>query len=288
MPELPEVETLRRQLQDSLPGRSIIDVWFDSGRPSLVRRSNEEQFAESLCGNTVLEVRRRGKWLILDLSSGFALVAHLRMTGRWFLRHAGDPDDQYLRAKILLDSRDELRWCDVRKFGTWDLVADPTEIIGDSGPEPLGADFTPGSILEAAVGRRAPIKAFLLDQRRIAGIGNIYADEALWDASIHPLRAAGSITNEEAPRLQEAIVRILTESIESGGSSMRDYLDSNGRAGRFQERWSVYKHTGLPCRRCGTLILKIKVAGRGTHFCPTCQQEAPSPPSGAVAQARAR
>jgi formamidopyrimidine-DNA glycosylase len=219
----------------------------------------------------ILEVRRRGKWLILDLRGGLALVAHLRMTGRWFLRRSGDAEDQYIRSKITLDSGDELRWCDVRKFGTWDLVPDAGALTGHSGPEPLGDGFTAAEILRSAAGRRAPIKSFLLDQRYVAGLGNIYVDESLWHSSIHPLRESGSISPEEARRLREAIVQVLVDSIESGGSSMRDYLDSNGRAGRFQERWQVYKHQGMPCGRCGSEILKIKVAGRGTHFCPTCQ-----------------
>lgn len=284
MPELPEVETLRRQLERALPGRTIADVWFSSSLPRLLRHCNEEQFAEALCGRSIVSVRRRGKWLILDLSSGFSLVAHLRMTGRWFLRSVGDAEDQYLRATITLDDGNELRFCDVRKFGTWDLVENSDDVTGDSGLEPLETAFTPEDILQAAAGRRAPIKSFLLDQRRIAGLGNIYTDEALWDSSIHPLRPAGSVSPEEAGRLHAAIVRVLLESIESGGSSMRDYLDSNGRAGRFQERWRVYKHAGLPCLRCGTEICKIKVGGRGTHFCPTCQQ-APAPATASLATA---
>jgi formamidopyrimidine-DNA glycosylase len=276
MPELPEVETLRRQLQNTLPGRTIRDVWFSDSLPKLLRGPNEETFVESICGTSIVAVGRRGKWLILELSNRRSLVAHLRMTGRWFLRYADEPEDQYLRATITLDSGHELRWCDVRKFGTWDLVENPEEVTGASGAEPLSDDFTAETILKAAASRRAPIKSFLLDQRRIAGLGNIYTDEALWDSSIHPLRPAGSVSLAEANRLRDAIVRVLTDSIESGGSSMRDYLDSNGRAGRFQERWRVYKHEGRPCLRCGTVIVKIKVGGRGTHYCPTCQTAAAS------------
>lgn len=275
MPELPEVETLRRQLHTALPGRTIKDVWFSAALPRLVRHPNEETFVETVRGRGIRAVRRRGKWLILELSEGIALVAHLRMTGRWFLRHPHDPEDGYLRATILLDNGHELRWCDVRKFGTWDLVTDPDEVMGESGPEPLEEGFTSGQILEAAAGRRAPIKSFLLDQRRVAGLGNIYVDEALWDSAIHPLRPAGSIKPVEAQHLRDAIVRVLTDSIESGGSSMRDYLDSNGIAGRYQERWRVYKQQGLPCGRCSAEIVKIKVGGRGTHYCPSCQ---PAPP----------
>jgi formamidopyrimidine-DNA glycosylase len=271
MPELPEVETVRRQLQEALPGRTISNVCFTAGRPHLLRRMDELGFVQTVRGAVIVAVRRSGKWLVVDLDNGQSLVAHLRMTGRWFLRNSGAPADEYMRSKITLDNGDELRWCDVRKFGTWDLVADANEVTGDSGAEPLSEAFTAEVILAAAEGRRAPIKAFLLDQRRVAGLGNIYADEALWHSRIHPLRPAGSISSDEAQRLRDAIVRVLLESLESGGSSMRDYLDSNGRRGGFQERWRVYKHEGSPCLRCGSAIQKLKLRGRGSRYCPTCQ-----------------
>jgi formamidopyrimidine-DNA glycosylase len=272
MPELPEVETVRRQLQEALPGRTIIDVSFSDGRPHILRRIAEPDFIEAVRGARILAVRRSGKWLIVDLDNNRFLVAHLRMTGRWFLRHKGAPDDAYMRSKITLDNEDELRWCDVRKFGTWDLTDEVRNVTGISGPEPLSDAFTAVRLIAEAKGRRAPIKAFLLDQRRVAGLGNIYADEALWHACLHPLREAGSLTMAEAVTLREAIVQVLLESLESGGSSMRDYLDSNGRRGAFQERWRVYKHEGSPCYRCGAEIRKLKVAGRGSRYCPNCQQ----------------
>jgi formamidopyrimidine-DNA glycosylase len=272
MPELPEVETLRRQLEAALPGQVIAGVWFSPDKPHLLRHMDDETFVDAVRGRAVTRVGRRAKWLILDLEGGLKLVAHLRMTGRWFLRRSGDSDEAYMRSRISFESGIELRWCDVRKFGTWTLVHDFSEATGAVGPEPLSDEFTPQSILAAASGRRAPIKAFLLDQRRIAGLGNIYVDEALWAAGIHPLRPAGSITEEEAERLRAAIVEVLLDSLESGGSSMRDYLDTAGRAGRFQERWQVYKRTGSACARCREAIIKIKAAGRGTHLCPNCQQ----------------
>jgi formamidopyrimidine-DNA glycosylase len=272
MPELPEVETVRRQLQASLPGRSIVGVCFTEARPPLLRGISDQEFVDTVRGAGIVAVRRSGKWLIVDLDINRCLVAHLRMTGRWFLRRTGDPEDAYLRSKVTLDNGDELRWCDVRKFGTWDLVTDPGEITGDSGPEPLDDTFTAAQLVAEAAGRRAPIKAFLLDQRRIAGLGNIYADESLWRARIHPLRPAGTITSEEAERLRSAIVEVLHEALESGGSSMRDYLDSNGRRGGFQERWRVYKREGSPCVRCGGIMEKTKIAGRGSRYCPTCQR----------------
>lgn len=271
MPELPEVETVRRQLDAALPGRTIVDCWVSPDAPQLLRGITPETFAKAVRGRSIRAVRRRGKWLIVDLSGELALVMHLRMTGRIFLRHPDDPEDPYLRARLRLADGAEIRWCDVRKFGTWDLVADPREVTGAQGPEPLEADFRADEIVASAAGRRAPIKSFLLDQRRVAGLGNIYADEALWESGIHPLRPAGSITAEEAAVLRTAIVRVLLESLESGGSSMRDYLDTAGRAGRFQERWRIYKREGQPCLRCASEVQKIVVGGRGTRYCPACQ-----------------
>jgi formamidopyrimidine-DNA glycosylase len=272
MPELPEVETVRRQLQAALPGRTIVDVHFTEARPHLLRGISEPEFIETVHGSGIVAIRRSGKWLIVDLDINRSLVAHLRMTGRWFLRHSDAPEDAYLRSTIALDNGDELRWCDVRKFGTWDLVANASEVTGDGGPEPLSDAFTARRLVAEAAGRRAPIKAFLLDQRRIAGLGNIYVDESLWRSGIHPLRPAGTITLNEAELLRNAIVEVLNEALDSGGSSMRDYLDSNGRRGGFQERWRVYKREGSSCVRCETIIEKVKVGGRGSRYCPNCQQ----------------
>jgi len=279
MPELPEVETLRRQLDDALPGLLVTDAWFSPDTPQLLRRQTAAEFLDLVRGRTITRVRRSAKWLIFCLGDDLALVTHLRMTGRVFLRRPTDPADLYLRAKLGLSNGSEVRWCDVRKFGTWDLVADPREVTGPVGPEPLGTDFSADHIMAATRGRRTPIKSLLLDQRRIAGLGNIYADEALWDARIHPLRPAGSITRPEARRLHAAIVSVLVDSLDSGGSSMRDYLDTNGRAGRFQERWSVYKREGLPCSRCAAPIVKTIIAGRGARYCPRCQRKPHKPPN---------
>lgn len=273
MPELPEVETVRRQLQAALPGRVVTNAWISPDAPALLRGLTREQFVDRAGGRTIEGLRRRGKWLIVDLSGGVLFVMHLRMTGRIFLRRPDDPPDPFLRACLTLDNGCELRWCDVRKFGTWNLVEDIVEVTGAMGPEPLDSDFSAETILAATVGRRAPMKSVLLDQRRVAGLGNIYVDEALWRAAIHPRRESGSLTLEEAERLREAIVAVLLDSLESGGSSMRDYLDTSGRRGRFQDRWQVYKREGEPCPRCGTAIAKIVMSGRGTRYCPKCQSE---------------
>jgi formamidopyrimidine-DNA glycosylase len=278
VPELPEVETLRRQLQAALPGRGIVGTWISPDAPQLLRGVTPSEFEQSVCGRTIESVERSGKWLILRLSGDIALVMHLRMTGRVLLRVPTAPVDAYMRAKITLDDG-EIRWCDVRKFGTWDLVGEIRQVTGSMGPEPLGSCFTAANIVQEAAGRRAPIKAFLLDQRRVAGLGNIYTDEALWDAGINPLRPAGTLTLAEAERLREAIVAVLVDSLESGGSSMRDYLDTAGKAGRFQERWRVYKREGTPCSRCSEAIQRIVIGGRGTRFCPGCQPDLKPPNS---------
>ena len=276
MPELPEVETLRRQLEATLLGKAIISVELSRDAPQLVRGMTREEFAGAIHGRRIAGIRRRGKWLIFDLSGGLKFVMHLRMTGRLLLRTATDAPDPYLHARLMLDDGRELRWCDARKFGTWNLVTDLVEVTGSLGPEPFGDEFSPEALLAAATGRRAPIKAFLLDQRRVAGLGNIYVDEALWRAGIHPLREAGSLTLDEARRLCDSIVDVLHASLDSGGSSMRDYLDTAGRRGRFQDYWQVYKRAGQPCYRCSSEIVKIRVSGRGTHLCPVCQP-APTP-----------
>ena len=271
MPELPEVETLRRQLEPALVGRTIRDAWISPDAPALLRRLTPEQFLDLVRGRRIEQVRRRGKWLLFDLEGGLAFILHLRMTGRILLRRPDDPLDDHLRARLTLDDGTDLRWCDVRKFGTWDVTASPDDVTSVLGPEPLDAGFTAEAILSAAAGRRAPIKSFLLDQRRVAGLGNIYADEALWRSGMHPLRGAGSVTAVEAEHLRAAILAVLLDALESGGSSMRDYLDTTGRRGRFQDRWQVYQREGQSCYRCGSEIVKIIVGGRGSRYCPHCQ-----------------
>jgi formamidopyrimidine-DNA glycosylase len=275
VPELPEVETLRRQLEPALVGRAILDAWISPDAPALLRGLTLEQFLDLVRGRRIKTVERRGKWLVIGLSGDLAFIIHLRMTGRILLRRPGDAADAYMRARLTLDDGTELRWCDLRKFGTWNIATSLAEVTGAMGPEPLDAGFTPDAILSAAARRRAPIKTVLLDQRRIAGLGNIYVDEALWRSRIHPLREAGSLNAEEAERLREAIVAVLEDSLESGGSSLRDYLDTAGRRGRFQDRWQVYKREGTPCYRCGTEIVRISVGGRGTRYCPACQDSGP-------------
>ena len=276
MPELPEVETIRRQLAEHLAGRAIVAVTVAD--PLLVEPETPRRFARALRGQRVREVGRRGKYLLLGLESGATLALHLRMTGRllWFPGRPAPPPD-HVRARLGLDDGSTLVFSDVRRFGrAWLLPRDMPDPEGywsrRVGIEPLGSDFTArrlGALLDR---RRRPIKPLLLDQALVAGIGNIYADEALFQAGIHPRRPAGSLTPGEVRRLHRAIRDRLRAGLEAGGSSIDRYRDANGEAGRMQDLLRVYGRAGSPCPRCGTPIAKIRVGQRGTYLCPRCQE----------------
>jgi formamidopyrimidine-DNA glycosylase len=274
MPELPEVETIRLALEPHLVGRRFERVAIDDTR--LVRPFEPSAVAAELEGERVAAVQRRGKYLIVRFESGRALLIHLRMTGS--LRHAPAgslQDDPHRRAVVKLDDGSDVAYRDVRRFGTWHLL-EPDEIdpylAQRLGGEPLERSFTARRLGDRLAGRQAPLKAALLDQRTVAGLGNIYVDEALWRARIHPLRAAGTITPEELPPLTRAIKDALRTGIARQGASLRDYSTPDGRRGRMQERFKVYGREGEPCTSCGTPIDKIRVAGRGTWYCPNCQR----------------
>jgi formamidopyrimidine-DNA glycosylase len=195
------------------------------------------------------------------------------MTGSLLYRLSGDLPDAYVRAVITFDDGSELRYADLRKLGQMWLVDSPEEAVGALGPEPLDAAFTAARLRQTLSGRRAPLKSVLLDQRAIAGIGNIYADEALFAARIHPLRLAAGLSEAEAKRLHRAVRRVLNDALGNRGSSFRDYVDAAGREGTHQLRVKVFRRTGQPCYVCRTEIARIKVGGRSTHFCPHCQPE---------------
>jgi formamidopyrimidine-DNA glycosylase len=288
MPELPEVETIRRGLAPAASGRTIVDVRFTPEGERLLRGVPVAWFSDRLRGRRIEAVERRGKYLLLRLDDGAYLVAHLRMTGRFEVEDAGAPDGQFFRAAIMLDDGRELRWRDVRRFGTWDVVDDPTAIDAKLGPEPLEAAFTPVRLAEALAGRRAPAKSVLLDQRRIAGLGNIYVDEALYEARIHPRRPALELTEAEIERLHAAIQVVLQRGLENFGTTLRDFVNAYGAEGRNREHLRVYGRAGEPCYGCGEAIARIVVAGRGTHFCPACQPEARSDAPRADAEAVGR
>ena len=287
MPELPEVETIRVALEPHVVGRRLERVEIRDAR--LVRPFEPSAVAAELEGERVSSLERRGKYLVVWFESGRALLVHLRMTGS--LRHAERgllDDDPYRRAVVRLDDGSDVAYRDVRRFGTWCLL-DPEEVEPyleeRVGVEPLGRTFNARRLRARLEGRRAPIKAALLDQRAVAGLGNIYVDEALWLAQLHPLRAAGSLDDEEVARITRSIKRALKVGIERQGATLRDYATPDGRRGRMQDRFRVYGREGRPCARCGTPIDKIRVAGRGTWYCPACQ---PLAPTGSSARSSSR
>jgi formamidopyrimidine-DNA glycosylase len=273
VPELPEVETIRSRLAPRVSGRRIERVEIFDHR--LTRPEPPDAVAATLTGERILDVRRRGKYLVFVFESGRHLLVHLRMTGAVQYPAEGGPDsDPYRRAVVRLDDGSDIAYRDVRRFGTW-LLLEPGELEhhwrGRLGREPLEREFTTASLAKALAGRRLAIKAALLDQRAVAGVGNIYADEALWRAKIHPLRPAGSLTKDELAALRKGVKKALEVGIARQGASLRDYRDPDGRRGRMQQEFRVYGRENEPCPRCGTPIEKIRAAGRGTWYCPYCQ-----------------
>jgi formamidopyrimidine-DNA glycosylase len=272
VPELPEVETVRLGIAPFLEGARISAAEIHDAR--LVRPFAPDLVAAELVGERVDGVDRRGKYLIVRFESGRVLLIHLRMTGSLRVGRTGSlADDPHRRAILRLDNGSDVAYRDVRRFGTWELLEpeDVSAYLGARlGPEPLG-NLSSARLGQRLAGRRAPLKAALLDQRTIAGLGNIYVDEALWYARLHPLRPAGGLDRVEHGRLHRGIRRALRLGIERQGASLRDYARPDGENGAMQAEFRVYGRDGEPCDRCGTPIVKTRVAGRGTHFCPHCQ-----------------
>ncbi|HEX2072125.1 MAG TPA: bifunctional DNA-formamidopyrimidine glycosylase/DNA-(apurinic or apyrimidinic site) lyase [Thermoleophilaceae bacterium] len=275
MPELPEVETIRRQLAPRLEGRRIEHVevldarWSEPAAP--------DEVADAIEGRQILTLGRRGKYFDFALEGEVHLVMHLRMTGNLLLVPAASRDEQrYVRMWFALDDGSSVLFADPRRFGTG-LV-----LLGDDardeyfstrlGVEPLSPDFTPQALHALAKGRRSPVKAFLLAQERIAGVGNIYADEALFRARIHPLRPVGTLRRPQVEALHGAVVESLEAGIDARGASIDDFRHVDGARGSFQDRFLVHRREGEPCPRCGTAIVKLRAAGRGTYVCPRCQR----------------
>jgi formamidopyrimidine-DNA glycosylase len=271
MPELPEVETVRRGLEPLLRGRSIEEADVRDGR--LTAPEDPAAVAAELLGERFAGVGRRGKYLLFELESGRTLVVHLRMTGWFHHRRGAEDEPTHVRAVLGLDDEASLVYADQRRFGTWRLIA-PGDLEAylrpRAGPEPLSEEWTPRRFRHDLAGRRASVKALLLHQGIVAGVGNIYADEALWQARIHPLRPGGELTAAEVRRLHAAVVETLERGIAYQGASIRNYRGPDGAAGAMQERFNAYDRDGEPCPRCGTPIEKIRVAQRGTHLCPRC------------------
>jgi formamidopyrimidine-DNA glycosylase len=275
VPELPEVETVRRDLEARVLGRRVTSCAIAADAPRLVQLVPPTEFCRELTGRRIDGLRRRGKYLIVDLDDGRAWVMHRRMSGNMLYRVPSDPPDDYTRAVFGLDDGHQLRWTDLRKFGTMWLVEDATMVMESLGPEPLDAEFTPAVLRARASKRTAPIKSVLLDQTVLAGMGNLYTDEALHHARIHPLRPSNRPKPAEWVRLHEGIVDALRMGIDARGSSLgttlRDHINVDGLPGENQRRVQAYGREGEPCYRCGTAMRRIKVGGRSSVFCPKCQ-----------------
>jgi formamidopyrimidine-DNA glycosylase len=273
MPELPEVETIRVGLEPHLVGRTFDEV--EIADPRLTRPFDPREVAAELVGERVQSLDRRGKYLVVRFESGRVLLIHLRMTGNLLLlRDESAADDPYPRAVVRLDNGSDVAYRDVRRFGTW-LLLEPGELdpylAERIGAEPLARSLSARSLTDRFVRRRAPLKALVLDQRLFAGVGNIYADEALWWARLHPLRPGNELTPEELGALVKGIRRALRLGIARQGATLRDYRAADGAEGSMQSEFRVYGREGEPCRRCGHAIEKTRVAGRGTWYCPGCQ-----------------
>jgi formamidopyrimidine-DNA glycosylase len=295
MPELPEVETVRRQLEPELIGKRIESATVLDER--LTRPEPPRSLERAVAGREVTAVARRGKYLLIGLEGGRTLAIHLRMTGNLLLRdpevgatadlmknerldgprlYEPAPEPSHVRARFELDDGRALLFTDVRRFGQA-VILDAGDQLDDFftarlGVEPLSGELTAERLLELANGRTAPLKSFLLTQSRVAGIGNIYADEALWRARLHPLSPAGSMKLEHAERLVEGIVAALEAGLEHGGASIDDYRDSRGETGSMQEEFLVHTREGEDCPRGDGVIQRIVVSGRSTYFCPACQE----------------
>jgi formamidopyrimidine-DNA glycosylase len=279
VPELPEVETIRRDLATRIVGRRVVEAWVSPDAPRLVQAvpagrqgDTAESFCRRLAGRVIEEVARRGKYLLLRLDAGLTWIVHLRMTGGLIHALGGYADDRFLRARFRLDDGSELCYVDMRKLGTIWLVEDESAVVGKLGPEPLGEGFGPGELQALLARRSAPVKAVLLDQEAIAGIGNVYADEALFEAGIRPRKAARRLSRKAVERLHGAIRQVLVEALGDRGSSFRDYVDAQGEQGTHQFHVKVFRRTGEPCYVCGTAIRRTKVGSRSTHYCPRCQR----------------
>ena len=274
MPELPEVHTIVQDLkQAGLIGCQVKDVkvyW----QKTIGSRSSED-FRHLLCHQTITDLTRRGKHILMTLSGGYFLCIHLRMTGRLLLKDNLTFENPYVRIRVDLDKGKSLYFHDTRKFGRWHLVKNPQQIVGKLGPEPLSEDFTFDSFSNMIVLRNRALKSLLLDQNFIAGLGNIYVDEALWEAKLHPLQCANLLTASQIKELYKSIRYVLNRGIESQGTTLgkgkTNYYRLDGTRGEHQNLLSVFRRTGQACLRCDHKIEQIVVAQRSTHICPNCQ-----------------
>ena len=271
MPELPEVETVKNELLPHVVGhriRGITLVW-----EGIVRQPSVEEFCSRLTGQEITGITRRGKYLIFSLSSDDLLIIHLKMRGSLLVGQDLPQPPKYIRAIIHLDKGTSIFFRDPRKFGVMRLVKDASSIIGKLGPEPLETGFTPQVLAQRLAKRKAPIKAVLLDQGFIAGVGNMYADESLFAAKIHPLRPGNSLSPDEIERLHQAIHQVLRAGISNKGASTDTYFRPDGTRGTAHFQFNVAHRRGETCPVCGTPIVRIPIRNRGSYFCPKCQPE---------------
>jgi formamidopyrimidine-DNA glycosylase len=272
MPELPEVETIRRDLEPLLVGRRLSRVRIHRGAERLAITHAPRELERELDGRKVEAIGRHGKYLLVQLDDGRSWVIHLRMTGSLVHTAAEQPAATFERARVDLDDGSSIRLNDMRKFATWHLVGDPSEAMPKSGPDALSDECSVAWLRERFKTRRqSSIKAALLDQSVCAGIGNIYADEALWIAKVDPRTPAAELRPRQVQALHAALLETLHDSLGNRGSSFSNYRDGLGGAGLHHIRVHVFRRAGQPCERCGHEIEKIRLAGRGTHFCPRCQ-----------------
>lgn len=266
MPELPEVETIVRELRQTISGKAIasIEIFW--------HKSFQEMIDEPYEGQTIESIHRHGKYIIIGLTQNY-LIVHLRMTGQLFFNDRGHfPNEQHLRIKIKFDNFSELAFFDQRKFGRIYFVADPSDIIGHVGPDALDSGLDEKKFSRLVGGSKMNIKAFLLSQKHISGVGNIYADESLFRCKIHPASTSEKIPVRKRKELFHVLRSVLLSAINNMGTTISDYRDVNGNEGKNQSFLEVYGQSGTSCSECGSIIIKYKIAGRGTHFCPDCQK----------------
>lgn len=275
MPELPEVETIRQTLKQLVINKTIEDVtvyWSN-----IIKHPDDyQEFKQMLIGQTINDINRKGKFLLFILDD-YTLVSHLRMEGKYRVRDKSEPIEKHTHVIFHLNNDEELRYNDVRKFGTMHLFKRGTELtvkpLKTLGPDPFESDYTFDYVYERLNKTTRVIKAALLDQSIIAGLGNIYVDEVLFETNIHPETRSNELTKEQIEQIKQSSHSVLQKAVAQGGTTIRSYVDGEGEMGMFQQQLFVYGQEGEPCQHCQTEIIKLKVAGRGTHICPTCQSE---------------
>jgi formamidopyrimidine-DNA glycosylase len=280
MPELPEVETIARELRPLVSDAAISDVWFDW--PNQIKHPAPASFAAALVGRTVVGVERRAKWLVFELSESAVLAIQVKMTGQLTVVPASEPRDRHVHATFTFSDGRQLRLRDTRKFARLGVFRrdeagrllgadEAAELFAGFGPEPLDPAFTASAMRARLARRKGRLKTLLMDQAFVAGVGNIYADEALWRARLHPLRSAAGLNADQARRLHRAVREVLAEAIERRGSSVDDYLPPQG-PGTMQRFLNVYGRQGKACPRCGRPVRRVVINARSTHFCSWCQR----------------